>query len=78
MVATLSLLAILAGCSNSGSQSTLDEVVTHEIRFARSVTDQVLFMDGGVILEHGAPEAVLVDPQQARTRTFLHRILDPI
>jgi cystine transport system ATP-binding protein len=40
-------------------------VVTHEIRFARSVSDQVLFMDGGVILEHGAPEAVLVDPQQA-------------
>ncbi len=35
-------------------------------------------MDGGVILEHGAPEAVLVDPQQSRTRTFLHRILDPI
>lgn len=39
--------------------------------------DQVLFMDGGVILEHGAPKAVLVDPQQSRTRTFLHRILDP-
>jgi cystine transport system ATP-binding protein len=53
-------------------------VVTHEIRFARSVADQVLFMDGGVILERGAPEAVLVDPQQPRTRTFLHRILDPI
>ena len=53
-------------------------VVTHEIRFARSVADQVLFMDGGVILEQGAPEAVLVDPQQPRTRTFLHRILDPI
>jgi len=52
-------------------------VVTHEIRFARSVADQVLFMDGGVILEHGAPEAVLVDPQQPRTRTFLHRILEP-
>jgi cystine transport system ATP-binding protein len=53
-------------------------VVTHEIRFARSVADQVLFMDGGVILERGVPEAVLVDPQQPRTRTFLHRILDPI
>ena len=53
-------------------------VVTHEIRFARSVADQVLFMDGGMILEHGAPEAVLVDPQQPRTRDFLHRILDPI
>ena len=38
-------------------------VVTHEIRFARSVADQVLIMDGGVIREHGSPEAVLVDPQ---------------
>ena len=53
-------------------------VVTHEIRFARSVADQVLIMDGGVIREHGSPEAVLVDPQKPRTRTFLHRILDPI
>jgi cystine transport system ATP-binding protein len=53
-------------------------VVTHEIRFAQSVADQVLFMDGGVVVESGPPEAVLVDPQQPRTRTFLHRILDPI
>ena len=53
-------------------------VVTHEIRFARSVADQVLFMDGGVIVERGAPDAVLGDPQQPRTRTFLHRTLDPI
>ena len=53
-------------------------VVTHEIRFAQSVADQVLFMDGGVVVERGRPEAVLTDPQQARTRTFLHRILDPI
>jgi cystine transport system ATP-binding protein len=53
-------------------------VVTHEIRFARSVADQVLFMDGGVIVESGPPAQVLVDPQQERTRTFLHRVLDPI
>jgi cystine transport system ATP-binding protein len=53
-------------------------VVTHEIRFAQSVADQVLFMDGGVVVERGRPEAVLTDPQQPRTRTFLHRILDPI
>ena len=45
-------------------------VVTREIRFARSVADQVLFMDGGVILEQGSPEAVLVDPEQPRTRTL--------
>ncbi len=53
-------------------------VVTHEIRFAQSVADQVLFMDGGVVVESGPPEAVLTDPQQPRTRTFLHRVLDPI
>ena len=53
-------------------------VVTHEIRFARSVADQVLFLDGGVVLERGAPAQVLGDPQQDRTRTFLKRILDPI
>ena len=53
-------------------------VVTHEIRFAQSVSDQVLFLDGGVVLEHGSPDQVLADPQQPRTRTFLKRILDPI
>jgi cystine transport system ATP-binding protein len=53
-------------------------VVTHEIRFARSIADQVLFMDGGVVVESGPPEVVLSDPQQPRTRTFLHRVLDHI
>jgi cystine transport system ATP-binding protein len=53
-------------------------VVTHEIRFARSVADEVLFLDGGVVLEHGSPAQVLTDPVQDRTRTFLKRILDPI
>jgi cystine transport system ATP-binding protein len=53
-------------------------VVTHEMRFAQSVSDQVLFMDGGVIVERGRPEAVLADPREARTRTFLHRVLNPI
>jgi cystine transport system ATP-binding protein len=53
-------------------------VVTHEIRFARSVADQVLFLDGGVVLERGTPAQVLTEPQQDRTRTFLKRILDPI
>ena len=53
-------------------------VVTHEIRFAQSVADQVVFMDGGMVVESGPPDAVLADPQQPRTRSFLHRILDPI
>jgi cystine transport system ATP-binding protein len=53
-------------------------IVTHEIRFAQQVADQVLFIEGGVVLESGPPEQVLVEPTQARTRQFLQRILDPI
>jgi cystine transport system ATP-binding protein len=53
-------------------------VVTHEIRFAQQVADQVLFIDNGVVLESGPPSQVLAEPKEARTRQFLHRILDPI
>jgi len=53
-------------------------IVTHEIRFAQQVADEVLFIEGGVVLESGPPEQVLVEPTQPRTRQFLQRILDPI
>jgi L-cystine transport system ATP-binding protein len=53
-------------------------IVTHEIRFAQQVADQVLFLDGGVVLESGPPEQVLTEPTEARTRQFLERILNPI
>jgi cystine transport system ATP-binding protein len=53
-------------------------VVTHEIRFAQQVADQVLFIHEGVVLESGPPSQVLAEPKEARTRQFLHRILDPI
>ena len=46
-------------------------VVTHEMPFARAVSNRVIFMDGGVIVEQGHPEAVFGDPQQERTRQFL-------
>ena len=46
-------------------------VVTHEMPFARAVSNRVIFMDGGVIVEQGDPEAVFGDPQQERTRQFL-------
>ena len=48
-------------------------IVTHEMAFARDVAEQVIFMDGGVIVEQGPPEQVLGNPQQARTRQFLQR-----
>ncbi|WP_432492092.1 amino acid ABC transporter ATP-binding protein [Kineococcus gypseus] len=53
-------------------------VVTHEMRFARQVGDQVLFMDGGVVVESGPPAAVLEQPREERTRRFLHRLTDPL
>ena len=46
-------------------------IVTHEMPFARAVSDRVLFMDGGVIVEEGAPEDVFGNPTQERTRQFL-------
>ncbi|MET7336213.1 amino acid ABC transporter ATP-binding protein [Nonomuraea sp. NPDC005650] len=52
-------------------------VVTHEMGFARQVADRVVFMDGGVIVEDGEPARVIGDPQQERTRAFLHRVLHP-
>ena len=46
-------------------------IVTHEMAFARAVSDRVVFMDGGVIVEQGDPEVVLGDPQEERTKQFL-------
>ncbi|WP_421376803.1 amino acid ABC transporter ATP-binding protein [Paraburkholderia sp. DD10] len=51
-------------------------VVTHEMGFAGKTADRVVFMDKGVIAEQGAPEQIFVNPQNERTRQFLHRVLD--
>ena len=48
-------------------------IVTHEMQFARQVADNVMFMDGGVIVEYGPPEEVIGNPKQERTRHFLER-----
>ncbi len=50
-------------------------IVTHEIGFAREVADRIVYLDEGAILEQGTPEGVLDNPQQARTREFLSRVL---
>lgn len=50
-------------------------VVTHEMGFARKVADVVAFMDDGVVVESGAPQAVIDDPQHPRTRDFLSAVL---
>ena len=51
-------------------------VVTHEMAFAREVSDRVLFMDQGVILEQGTPAEIFSNPKNERTREFLARYLE--
>ena len=51
-------------------------VVTHEMGFAREVSDRVVFMDKGVIAEEGTPEEIFGAPKQERTREFLKRVLE--
>ena len=51
-------------------------VVTHEMAFAKEVSDRVVFMDQGVILEQGTPQEVFGSPGEARTREFLSRYLE--
>ncbi len=50
-------------------------LVTHEMRFAREISDRVCFIDGGRIREEGAPEEFFTNPKEERTRDFLHAIL---
>lgn len=49
-------------------------IVTHEIDFARAVSDRVVFMDGGVIIEEGKPEDVIDNPENERTKAFLKKL----
>jgi polar amino acid transport system ATP-binding protein len=49
-------------------------VVTHEMGFAREVADRMVFMDGGVVVEQGPPEAMLSNPQTDRARRFLRMV----
>jgi cystine transport system ATP-binding protein len=69
---------VLAVIRDLARQGWTMVIVTHEIRFAQQVAEQVLFVDGGVVAESGPPERVLTAPEQPRTRQFLQRILDPI
>ncbi|KZC95887.1 MULTISPECIES: amino acid ABC transporter ATP-binding protein [Clavibacter] len=52
-------------------------IVTHELAFARQVADEVVFMDGGVVVERGHPSQLLQHPAEERTRRFLQRLLEP-
>ncbi|MFS0866643.1 amino acid ABC transporter ATP-binding protein [Microbacterium sp. 179-B 1A2 NHS] len=53
-------------------------IVTHELGFARQVADEVVFFDGGVVVERGHPSSLFTAPQHERTKRFLDRILRPM
>ncbi|GAB3896876.1 hypothetical protein GCM10029964_078910 [Kibdelosporangium lantanae] len=68
---------VLAVIKDLAAEGWTTVIVTHEIRFAEQVADQVLFLDGGLIVEQGTSAQVIGDPTEERTRRFLKRILDP-
>jgi L-cystine transport system ATP-binding protein len=65
------VLKVMKSLANEGMTMI---VVTHEMRFAKEVADEVVFMDGGIIVERGAPEQLLVSPKHERTKQFLQLI----
>ena len=65
------VLAVMRRLAEAGMTMV---VVTHEIRFAREVADRVIFMDEGLVVEHGPPEAVIDNPKHERTRRFLRMV----
>ena len=66
------VLAVMRGLAEDGMTMI---VVTHEMAFARDAGDRVAFIDGGVVVEQGAPDQVLGRPTHERTRSFLTRLL---
>lgn len=69
------VLAVMKALASEGMTMM---IVTHEMAFAREVADRVIFMDGGYIVEEGPPEDVIHNPQHKRTKSFLHRVLNPM
>ena len=68
---------VLAVIRDLAAQGWTLVVVTQEIRFSQHVADQVLFLDGGLVVEQGTSAQVIGNPREERTRRFLKRILDP-
>lgn len=66
------VLEVMKDLANTGLTML---VVTHEMDFARDVSDRVVFMDKGVIAEEGTPEEIFNNPREERTREFLRRVL---
>lgn len=65
---------ILKVIRNLATQHVTMVIITHEIDFARNVSDKVIFMADGIIAEEGSPEQVLENPKNERTRSFLQKL----
>ncbi|MCI1208813.1 MAG: amino acid ABC transporter ATP-binding protein [Treponema sp.] len=68
------ILAVIKGLADEKMTMV---VVTHEMSFARDLSDHIIFMDGGVIVEQGSAHDIIENPQQERTKTFLRRFSVP-
>ena len=66
------VLAVIKTLADSGMTCV---IVTHEMGFAKEVSDRVLFFDGGIIAEEGSPDQVFNNPQNERTKEFLSQVL---
>ncbi|WP_299792937.1 amino acid ABC transporter ATP-binding protein [uncultured Shewanella sp.] len=66
------VLDVMKSLANKGMTMV---IVTHEMGFARDVSDRVIFMDGGVIVENSEPDALFSAPKEARTQAFLSKVL---
>ena len=66
------VLAVIRQLTETGMTMV---IVTHEMGFAREVSDRVFFMDQGYIMEQGTPEEIFVNPKEARTKDFLAKVL---
>jgi ABC-type polar amino acid transport system ATPase subunit len=67
---------VLAVIRDLAKQGMTMLIVTHEMSFARDVADRVIFMDGGVIVEQGAPVEIFNNPKNERLRRFLRAVLE--
>lgn len=68
---TAEILRVLKGLT---AEKMTMVIVTHEIDFARAVSDRVIFMDGGKVVEEGRPEEVIDNPKNERTKAFLQKL----
>ncbi len=66
---------VLAVMKKLASEGMTMIVVTHEMGFAREVADELVFMDGGVVVERGEPVELMRNPQHERTKAFLSKVM---